>query len=355
MKQNESQISCVVGVRKPLNVTSHDVVNCCRNIFGTRRCGHAGTLDPAATGVLPICVGCATRLSAYLSGSDKCYRATIGFGISTDTDDAQGRPLQIAPVPNRLFDRQFAQTFVEGLPGVHKQVPPLYSAVKVNGKKSYEAARVGQSIALPSRDIEIYEARLLSVCEGSDSLPCLWHVMFRVSKGTYIRALARDMGRALGCPAHVVALERVGVGNLLLDECVSLEELKQLKDGAALDPVALLGCRFICVEGDDEKKVNNGAELTSAPLELFGPIAAGLSAYNDDACGLGASSTCGVGQTFSTLHSGVFRSMSVPYNGELVAVLSHNKLAALYSFDEARAVYHARCVFQTGVSRGRNI
>ena len=175
-------------------MTSHDVVNRCRRIFGEKRVGHTGTLDPLASGVLPICIGPATRLGAYLTGHDKAYRATIAFGVGTDTDDCEGTVTRTGEAPAEAGDRSFAEQAVEQMLGPQKQMPPAYSAIKVNGKKSYEAAREGHIIELSPRDIEVYSAKLIAVRPGvGEQLP-EWDVEFRVSKGTYIRALARDLG-----------------------------------------------------------------------------------------------------------------------------------------------------------------
>ena len=337
MKRGTSGLSLVVGVNKPAGMSSHDVVNRCRRIFGERRVGHTGTLDPMATGVLPVCVGPATRLGAYLTGHDKRYRVRIAFGAGTDTDDAEGRVLRTAPVPARVLDPEFARAFVAGLVGARKQMPPAYSAVKVGGTKSYEAARSGSIIELKPRDIVVHDALLLGVREAANGcdLPS-WDVEFHVSKGTYIRALARDAGAALGCPAHVAALERTALGLLSLEECVSLEALADLGDRAALDPVRLLGARFAFAQGDMAARVANGAALGSAELPLFERRRT-TSALELCACTAGVRESC-----------------EPPKDGELVAVVSDNRLAALYGYDGARDRFKARCVFQTGVSRGRD-
>ncbi len=243
------------------------MVNRCRSIFGERRVGHTGTLDPMATGVLPICVGPATRLGAYLTGHDKRYRVSIAFGAGTDTDDAAGTVVRTGEVPDRVLDPEFAAAFVASLVGRRKQMPPAYSAIKVNGKKSYEAARAGNIIDLAPRDIEVYDARLLGVHEGDgEELPS-WNVSFEVSKGTYIRSLARDAGVALGCPAHVAALERTELGLLTLEECVSLESRPQgprcARSGAPAGRAVLL-----CA-GRSGEEGGNGAQLPAAELPLF--------------------------------------------------------------------------------------
>ena len=340
MKRGESGLSLVVGVNKPAGMSSHDVVNACRRIFGEKRVGHTGTLDPLATGVLPICVGPATRLAPYLTGHDKRYRTTIAFGAATDTDDAAGRITHESDVPARLLDEHFAREFVAGLVGARKQLPPAYSAIKVGGKKSYEAARTGTIIDLAPRDIVVHEARLLAVREAADgaegrAYPA-WDVEFFVSKGTYIRSLARDAGIALGVPAHVAALERTEVDGLTLEECVSLEALSDLKERAALDPVRLMGGRFVFASSSQATAVRNGGML-SASTELF-----------ERRCTTPAAELC-------ACTAGVRPSCTPPEPGENVAVVHENKLIAVYGYDEERRAFRARCVFQTGVSRGADL
>ena len=337
MKRGSSGCSLVVGVDKPAGMSSHDVVNRCRSIFGERRVGHAGTLDPAATGVLPVLVGPATRLDAYLTGHDKRYRAQICFGVSTDTDDAQGRVLREGPVPPQLLDEDFAASFVAGLVGARKQMPPAYSAIKVEGKKSYEQARAGAIIDMSPRDIEVYEARLVGVLDpGPEGMPA-WDVELHVSKGTYIRAIARDVGIDLGCPAHLGSLRRTAVGSLALDDCVGLDALAELKEGAALDPVALLGCRFSYADEAMTARLRNGAGFRREELALF-ELRRVPPEVEMGSCIPGAQA-----------------SGEAPQDGELVAVVADNRLAALYCYDGESARYRARCVFQTGVSRGENL
>lgn len=337
MKRGLSGLSLVVGVNKPAGMSSHDVVNSCRRIFGERRVGHMGTLDPLATGVLPICVGPATRLDAYLVGHDKRYRVRILFGIGTTTDDAEGDIVRQGAVPSRVFDPDYAAAFVAGLVGARKQMPPAYSAIKVNGKRAYEAARTGTIIDLKPRDIEVYEACLLGIGEaGAKGYP-VWDVEFRVSKGTYIRALARDAGVALGCPAHVGALERTQLGLLSIEECVSLEALADLKVRAALDPVSLLGCRFAYVDDAGACAVRNGVPLPEDRLALFerrtSPMAIELCACT----------------------AGVCESRRTPEQEEIIAIIAGNRLIALYAYDEQRDAWISRCVFAVGVSRGNDI
>ncbi len=337
MKRGASGLSLVVGVNKPRGMSSHDVVNRCRRIFGEHRVGHTGTLDPLATGALLVCVGPATRLDAYLSGHDKHYRVRISFGASTTTDDAAGEVVRTGAVPPDVLNDGFAAAFVAGLVGKHRQMPPAYSAIKVKGTKACDAARKGVIIDLAPRDIHVYEAKLLSVNDADETGYPSWDVAFHVSKGTYIRSLARDAGVAVGCPAHVGALERTRVGALQLDECVTLETLEQLRGRAALDPVELLGYRFSYAEGEREDAVRNGSPMAAGSLPLFerrrGTAQAALCACT----------------------GGVRESPEAPRDGEIVSVIVRNRLAALYAYDEDRALFRARCVFQTGVSRGSDI
>ena len=329
-------MSLVVGVNKPVGMSSHDVVNRCRRIFGERRVGHTGTLDPLASGVLPLCIGPATRLDAYFVGHDKTYRVRIVFGAGTTTDDAQGDVVRTGDVPSSVFDRDIARRFVEGLVGARKQMPPAYSAIKVNGQKAYEAARSGTILDLKPRDIEVYDASFLDLGQTEDGL-AWWDVSFHVSKGTYIRSLARDAGVALGCPAHVGALERTQLGLLRLEECVTLETLEELGERAALDPVLLLGYRFVFLDDERAALVANGAFIGVGQVALYERRRRTMQA---ELCACTA---------------GVRESCDGPFDGEIVSLVHENKLVALYVYEEKRARYRPRCVFQTGVSRGKDI
>lgn len=336
-KRGTTDLSLMVAVDKPSGLTSHDVVNRVRRIFGERRVGHTGTLDPLASGVLPVCIGPATRLDHYLVGHDKSYVVSIVFGAATDTDDAQGQVIRTGAVPARLYDEGFARQFVAGLVGRSRQLPPVYSAIKVNGKKACDEARKGNVISIEPRDIEVYGAQLLGIDDDDGEGGLRWHVSFHVSKGTYIRALVRDMGNALGCPAHVAALERTASGALELADCLSLEALEQQGARAAIDPVAMLGLRFAFLGGAAEKAVSNGAPLPVGALELCERNRRGAEA---ELC---------------ACTSGVVDSPAAPAPGELVALVAQNKLMALYEHDEAAARFKPRCVFQGGIIRGSGI
>ena len=334
MKRGSSGLSLVIGVDKPSGMSSHDVVNRCRRVFGEKRVGHAGTLDPMASGVLPICVGPATRLAGFLTSHDKHYRATVTFGTATDTDDAQGEVVRRGTPSARMQDFEFAQRFVDGLRGSHKQLPPAYSAIKVGGKKSCDEARRGNIIELKPRDIDVFAADLLEVRGDGVDGPIQWDIQFFVSKGTYIRALARDIGNALGCPAHLSSLRRLQAGAVTLQDCVSLDTLEEVGTRASLDPVRLLGYRFAFADDALSKRISHGAILSLNQVSLFEYDRA-IAAVEACAC-----------------TSGVVPSDTPLSPHERVSMIVDNALVAIYEFDSDRNALKPCCVFQTGVSRG---
>ncbi len=211
-------ISGVLVVDKPVGYTSHDIVQIIRRGTGIRRAGHTGTLDPRASGVLVVLLGPAVRLSEYVSASDKRYQAVIQLGTTTDTYDADGEVLTNNPV--NITEEQFVaalQSFI----GEIEQVPPPYSAVKVKGRKAYEMAREGEEIDLQPRKIRVYSLELLEWAppEAVIDVYC--------SSGTYIRSLANDLGKMLGCGAHLVGLRRTKSGRFTLRDAVPLRKLKE--------------------------------------------------------------------------------------------------------------------------------
>lgn len=207
----------VLVVDKPTGPTSHDVVDRVRRALGTRRVGHTGTLDPFATGVLPVCVGRATRLARFLAGGEKVYRATARLGFATATDDVQGEPLS-EPVPVQITHADVARACA-GLIGELEQLPPLYSAKRVDGQRLYDRARRGEAVERRPSRVTVFALDLLAV-DGE-------RVEFEVrcSAGTYVRALARDLGAALGVGAHLTALRRVRSGSFGLDQAVTWDAL----------------------------------------------------------------------------------------------------------------------------------
>jgi tRNA pseudouridine55 synthase len=220
---SKSVVSGVLVVDKPVGLTSHDVVQIIRRGTNIRRAGHTGTLDPRASGVLVILIGPAVRLSEYVSASDKRYQATIRLGVSTDTYDAEGEYIEPARPPVSVSDiteEQFQDALMEFV-GEIKQVPPPYSAVKVQGRKAYEIARNGEEVELEPRTINVYSLDLLewSPPEAVVDVFC--------SSGTYVRSLANDLGKALGCGAHLVGLRRTKSGRFTLRDAVPLRRLQE--------------------------------------------------------------------------------------------------------------------------------
>lgn len=218
-RRGATGLAGVLPIDKPAGMTSHDVVAAIRRSCGEGRVGHAGTLDPMATGLLIVLVGPYTRLEPYLSGGWKTYEARIAFGSATDTDDAEGDITDVAAVPAGIFESHAAQSVLDRFLGPSMQLPPAYSAIKVGGRVAHRAARAGEALAIPARPIEVDAAELTR----ADAPARTWDVRFRVSKGTYVRALARDIGIACGTFAHLSALRRTAAGLLSLDDAVDLE------------------------------------------------------------------------------------------------------------------------------------
>jgi tRNA pseudouridine55 synthase len=212
-------VSGVLVVDKPIGMTSHDVVQIIRRGTGIRRAGHTGTLDPRASGVLVVLIGPAVRLSEYVSASDKRYQAAIRLGSSTDTYDAEGVVTSSGSVES-ITEEQFNSALQEFV-GEIEQVPPPYSAVKVQGRKAYEMARNGEEVDLAPRRIQVYSLDLLEwdPPEAVVDVFC--------SSGTYVRSLANDLGAALGCGAHLVGLRRTKSGRFSLRDAVPLRRLQE--------------------------------------------------------------------------------------------------------------------------------
>ncbi|PIB78898.1 tRNA pseudouridine(55) synthase TruB [Mycobacterium celatum] len=254
----------LVIVDKPAGMTSHDVVGRCRRIFATRRVGHAGTLDPMATGVLVIGVERATKILGLLSGASKSYAATIRLGQSTSTDDAEGEVLQEVSAA-RLTDEAI-DAAMAGLRGDIMQVPSAVSAVKVGGQRAYRLAREGQTVELAARPVRIDRFDLLAA-RRHDRLVDL-DVEVDCSSGTYIRALARDLGDALGVGAHLTALRRTRVGRFGLEQARTLEELaEQPRLSLDLDEACLQLFPRRQLTAEEDEAAANGRALAPAGLD----------------------------------------------------------------------------------------
>ncbi|MEO3945054.1 tRNA pseudouridine(55) synthase TruB [Gorillibacterium sp. CAU 1737] len=220
----------VLPVWKPVGFTSHDVVAKARRLLGVRRIGHTGTLDPAVTGVLPLCVGRATRVVEYIQELPKEYEAELTVGYSTDTEDATGEVVE--SVEHVQLDREQVLQVLDRFLGVIEQVPPMYSAVKVEGKRLYELARAGVEVERKARKVEIYGLDVLSM-NLEDRHPSL-RFRVRCSKGTYIRTLCTDIGRALGYPAVMSELVRTSTGGIRREQCLTLEEIAERVSNGSL-------------------------------------------------------------------------------------------------------------------------
>lgn len=225
-----SELEGVLAVYKPAGFTSHDVVAKARRLLGMKRIGHAGTLDPQVTGVLPLCLGRATRIVEYIQELPKEYIATLRLGMSSDTEDLTGTVTETAD-EIRVTEEEVRRT-LESFKGIISQTPPMYSAVKVGGKRLYELAREGKTVERKSREVEIYEIEMLGM---------VWNgrfpdITFRVlcSKGTYIRTLCVDIGHALSLPGVMVKLERTMSAGIRTDRCLSFEEIGERKANGTL-------------------------------------------------------------------------------------------------------------------------
>lgn len=269
MSQASAPAPGLVIVDKPGGMTSHDVVGRCRRLFGTRKVGHAGTLDPMATGVLVIGIERATKILGLITGTDKSYAATIRLGQTTSTEDAEGEVLQTVPAEH-VTDDQIEQA-VAVLRGPIEQVPSAVSAIKVGGERSYKLAREGRAVELPARPVRIERFEVLAVRRNSGFVDV--DVEVDCSSGTYIRALARDVGATLAVGGHLSALRRTLVGRYGLGEARTLEELAdQARLSYTLDEACLLG--FPRRDLTDKQVVDTGHGRPLEPAGLSGVYAA---------------------------------------------------------------------------------
>ncbi|WP_280554312.1 tRNA pseudouridine(55) synthase TruB [Halomonas sp. 25-S5] len=224
-------VNGVLLLDKPAGASSNHVLQRARRLFQAQKAGHTGTLDPMATGLLPMCFGEATKFSAHLLEADKVYRTRVELGVITDTGDAEGEVVERREVP-RLTEADVAGV-VARFRGEIDQVPPMYSALKHQGRKLYELAREGKSIERAARRVTVYDARLLAHADTAFELEV------RVSKGTYIRTLAEDIGQALGCGAHISMLRRLATGPFTSEGMLTLDALEALPGQAEREAVLL--------------------------------------------------------------------------------------------------------------------
>ena len=256
----------VLVIDKPKGPTSFDVVRQVRFLLKVKKAGHTGTLDPMATGVLPICLGDATKVAGFITEGDKAYDATVRLGVETDTQDAEGKVMAEAPVP--ALTAPMLEAVLSPFRGTFEQVPPMYSAVKVGGKRLYELARAGEEVERAGRQVTVYELTLRDF--SSNTL----RLSVRCSKGFFVRTLAYDIGRALGCGAHLEALRRTMSGPFTLAQSLPLAELPALAQER--EPVArrlltvseaLVNLPSIRVSAAEAVRVSHGVPLEASPME----------------------------------------------------------------------------------------
>jgi tRNA pseudouridine55 synthase len=282
-----------INIYKPKGLTSHDVVAKLRRIFNLKKIGHLGTLDPMAEGVLPVCLGQATRLIEYFP-SNKRYTAEVTLGRTTDTLDAEGEILSETGCSQELSP-DFLENILSRFRGVIWQQVPLYSAVHVGGKKLYQIARSGEAasatstaIELPSREVTIYSLQLLSVNLENPSFPVLT-LDVACSSGTYIRSLARDIGEALDCGAYLSALLRTEHGHFQLKDSVTLDTLQTCENlhQYLLNPIPYLDLPILSVASREEaRKLCQGMTIRLAPAETLEPNTPCLATYEEEALGV---------------------------------------------------------------------
>ena len=239
----------IIIINKPKNCTSHDIVRKAKKILN-EKVGHTGTLDPNATGVLPLLVGKGTQISKYIINHDKTYEAVLQLGEKTDTADIEGEVIETKPVDSKCLEAKFIEQTLKALEGEQEQVPPMYSAIKINGKKLYEYARNGEKVEIEPRKIEIYSLELININEANKQIE------FRVScsKGTYIRTLCENIAEKLGTVGYMKELKRTQVGEFKIEDAITIEELEQNQT---------------CITIENYFRQNKNINLNEKKLQLF--------------------------------------------------------------------------------------
>ncbi len=255
----------IILIDKPKGVTSHDIVYKVKKLLN-EKVGHTGTLDPNATGVLPLLVGRGTKLSKYLMNHDKTYIVTLKLGEKTDTADSEGKVIEKKEVSKEVFSKEkLLQTF-SNFTGKILQTPPIYSAIKVNGKKLYEYARKGQEVEIKPREIEIYKISLIEINQTTNTIE------FEVScsKGTYIRSLCEDIAKELNTVGYMKELRRVQVGEFLIKDSITVEDLQKNEDNKDFILSHFIDLqkyfakfRIIELSQEEARKFLNGVKLSS--------------------------------------------------------------------------------------------
>jgi tRNA pseudouridine55 synthase len=279
MNQKEPVLSGILNIDKPQGWTSHDVVARVRRLSGQKRVGHAGTLDPRATGVLLVCLGQATRVSEYLMRGRKVYRAAVHLGLSTDTYDAEGRVTAGAPEVNVTLPQ--LEEALSAFVGRIEQTPPMYSALKHQGTPLYKLARQGKTVERKPRPVEIYDIKLLDW-----SSPVLT-IEVTCSPGTYLRSLAHDLGQRLGCGAHLSSLTRLASGHFTLDKAIGLDDLGEAfaagRWAELIHPLdeALLDLEAITFGSQAERQIRFGQQVQGPTPSLSSSLCRAYSAEGE--------------------------------------------------------------------------
>jgi len=262
----------VLLLNKPRGMTSHDCVVKLRRILGTKQVGHTGTLDPDVDGVLPICVGSATKLVQFLTAETKEYIGEITIGFSTTTEDASGEIVDRKPITEPISQMDIGKAFISML-GPSIQTPPMYSAVKVHGQKLYAYARAGETVERPTREVIIYELEPLSNITYNNDCATF---KFRIcgSKGIFVRTVAVTIGEKLGYPAHMSDLTRIASGDFKLENCVTLEQVEAGEFQLLSTSEALTNFPSVQVDHWVEKLIRNGVKLR--PEQIIPPMREGL-------------------------------------------------------------------------------
>ncbi|WP_404450106.1 tRNA pseudouridine(55) synthase TruB [Sutcliffiella horikoshii] len=257
----------ILILNKPKGFTSHDCVFKVRKILKTKKVGHTGTLDPEVTGVLPICIGRATKVVEFLTAEQKTYVAEVTIGTATTTEDQTGEVVEEKRVDNPISKEQILSV-LQQLKGEIEQTPPMYSAVKIKGKKLYEYAREGKVIDRPSRKVTIHDIFLTSdITYEEEKRQVRFSFQVNCSKGTYVRTLAVQIGELLGYPAHMSYLTRVSSGDFTIDQAITLEQLSELAENGLVDDYllpmekALSSLPKLEISDKVAEKVYNGAVL----------------------------------------------------------------------------------------------
>ena len=270
----------ILPLWKEKGMTSFDCVYKVRKILKTKKVGHSGTLDPEVDGVLPICIGKATKVVENLHEANKVYQGEITLGFSTETEDAHGKVVSTTPIETPFSVQEIDEKMQEFI-GEITQIPPMYSAVKVNGKRLYEYARAGEAVERPVRKAIIYDFKRISEpVYNAETKTQSWKFEVSCSKGTYVRTLSVDLGKSLGVEAHMSQLTRVKSGPFHSDDCITLKQLNELAQ-EALKPVDLVFEDYprIDLTEDEYIRFKNGAILTK---DEFPQIVAPTACYYGD-------------------------------------------------------------------------